>query len=58
MDNLQDIDAILAGLVFKAEGERPFRGVEAVAVRAIVALSRAGEREEARRLMIDLLAER
>lgn len=70
--DLADVDAILAAMILSEERRRPFKGVEAVAVRAILALSRAGGlstahrrpmtgqalQEKARVLMIDLAAER
>lgn len=66
---LGDVDAVLAALI-KSEDERAtFHGVEAVAVRAIVELSRAGRLRhnpvvqaalmtKARELMADLIAAR
>lgn len=41
-DELDDVDEIVAFQVRAAEADRPITGVEAVAVRAILALSRAG----------------
>lgn len=55
---LDDVDAVLVALILKAEAERPWQGPEAVAARAIVALSRAGMKHDARALLADLIHER
>lgn len=58
---LDDIDAILAALIQMEDGHQPLTGADAVAARAIIALSRAGHesgqralQQEARRLMAQL----
>lgn len=55
--NLDDVDAVLVALVLQAEKMKPLRDAEAVAVRAILALSRTripAAMKEARQLMADL----
>lgn len=56
MPNLEDIDAVLASMITQADAERPFAGHEAVAVLAIIELSRAGRSGRARKLMLRLLS--
>lgn len=53
-----DVDAILSVMVDWLEAEERLKGVDAIAVRAILALSRAGEQKLARDLMADLLLTR
>lgn len=55
--NLDDVDAILAAMVMAEDERRPLQGMEAIAVRAILSLSRTGSRtavEDARTLMGEL----
>lgn len=61
VNGLDDVDAVLAQMVLSGEETRPWNGVEAVAVRAILALSRQEDnnlKAQARELMSDLLRER
>lgn len=55
---LGDVDAVLATLVQSEDRKRALVGMEAIAVRAIVALSRAGGKVQARALMAELINER
>jgi hypothetical protein len=60
-DNLMDVDAVLATWIKSADDRQPLAGMEAVATRAILALSRTtapGAQQKARDLFVELLEAR
>jgi hypothetical protein len=42
MDGIENVDAVVASIVLAEEERQPFAGAEALAVRAILELSRTG----------------